>query len=106
MTVYNKLVRDRIPELIEQKGEHPVVRILDDAEYTEQLERKLDEEVAEYHRDRNLEELADIMEVVFALTENLGASREELMEAYRRKNEKRGGFSKRIFLVAKEEEMF
>lgn len=103
MTVYNKLVRDKIPDMIRRQGAQPTVRILDDQEYTCSLEGKLDEEVAEYHRDKNVEELADILEVVFALAENLGVSREELMDVYREKNEKRGGFSKRIFLVSKED---
>lgn len=103
MTVYNKLVRDKIPELIRQQGQSPILRILEDEDYTKCLEQKLDEEVAEYHRDRNLEELADILEVVFSLAENLGASRNELMNVYQEKNEKRGGFAKRIFLVSKED---
>ena len=100
--VFNKLVRDNIPDLMEANGQLPVVRVLDDEDYTLCLEKKLDDEVAEFHRDKNIEELADILEVVFALTENLGASREELMEVYRGKNEARGGFSKRLFLVSKE----
>ena len=100
--IYNKLVRDRIPELIEAQGERPVVRILDDEEYRRCLEEKLDEEVAEYHRDKDLEELADILEVVYGLADSLGASRQELMEVYDRKHEKRGGFANRIFLISKE----
>ena len=99
---YNKLVRDRIPELIRQKGETPVVRILDEAEYRHCLEAKLDEEVSEFHRDRNLEELADILEVVYALAQSLGATREELLEVYHRKNAQRGGFDERYFLISKE----
>ncbi len=99
---YNKLVRDRIPELIEANGERPVVRILDDEAYRLCLEKKLDEEVAEFHQDRNLEELADILEVVYALADSLGASRQELTEVYDCKNRKRGGFSKKLFLVSKE----
>jgi len=78
--VYNKLVRDKIPALIEAAGERPVVRILEDEEYCRCLEAKLDEEVAEFHRDRNLEELADVLEVVYALADSLGASHQELME--------------------------
>ena len=100
--VYQKLVRDRIPEIISQQGETPVFRILEDAEYAACLEAKLEEEVAEFHKEQNLEELADILEVVFALTENLGFTREELMEVYREKNRKRGGFGERIFLLSKE----
>ena len=64
MIVYNKLVRDKIPELIEKQGEVPHVRILEEEEYLRHLEAKLDEEAGEYHRDKNAEELADILEVV------------------------------------------
>ena len=102
MIRYEKLVRDKIPQLIAGQGEHPIIRILDDAEYTDCLERKLDEEVAEYHRDKNPEELADILEVVFALAEQLGCSREALMAVYQEKHNARGGFAERIFLIGKE----
>lgn len=100
--VYNKLVRDKIPEIIEAEGECPRFRILSRQEYSGLLEEKLDEEVREFHQDHNLEELADILEVVYALTEDLGHSREELLEACRIKHEKRGGFRDRIFLISKE----
>ena len=102
MTVYNKLVRDKIPEIIRQQGEIPYTRILDTEEYTVLLEDKLDEETAEFHRDRTPEELADILEVVFALAENMGLSKERLMDVYQQKHEARGGFSDRIFLIGKE----
>lgn len=100
--VFNKLVRDKIPEIIEEQGEKVNIRILNDEEYILCLEEKLDEEVAEYHRDKNAEELADILEVVFALAEQYGFSNEELMEIYQRKNISRGGFHNRIFLISKE----
>ena len=103
MTVYNKLVRDKIPQLIRQQGEEPNVRILDDEEYARCLADKLDEEVAEFHRDRNIEELEDSLEVVIALTESVGASTEELMEVYHRKHQERGGFADRAFLISKED---
>lgn len=99
---YNKLVRDRIPEIIRAQGEIPSIRILSEQEYRVQLERKLDEEISEFHNDRNLEELADILEVIYALTENLGFSKEDLMAAYKKKHDERGGFSDRIFLISKE----
>lgn len=102
MTVYNKLVRDRIPELIRAQGETPHVRILDDEEYTACLEQKLDEEVREFHQEKNLEELADILEVVYELAENMGNTREDLDALYRKKHEARGGFRDRIFLISKE----
>ena len=99
--VYHKLVRDKIPALIEAQGETPNIRILSDEEYTRCLEEKLDEEVREYHEDKNLQELADILEVVYALAENQGYTREELMAEYDRKHHARGGFSQRIFLISK-----
>lgn len=99
--IYNKLVRDRIPEIIEAQGETPNIRVLEQEEYLHHLEAKLDEEVAEYHRDKNAEELADILEVVFALAEANGVSRQELMKVYQKKHDARGGFAKRIFLISK-----
>ena len=99
---FNKLVRDKIPELIQAGGKTPLVRILNDDEYTFALERKLDEEVGEFRRDRNLEELADILEVVYALTENLGYSKEDLLECNQRKHAERGGFRTRVFLISNE----
>ena len=101
MTVYEKLVRDKIPELIRAGGETPHIRILEDEEYHRHLETKLDEEVKEFHRDQNLEELADILEVVYALAEEYGG-REELLRLYEKKHEARGGFRERIFLISKE----
>ena len=102
MTQYHKLVRDKIPAIIQAQGEIPHIRILEGEEYTRRLEEKLDEEVAEYHSDKNLAELADILEVVYALTENLGHTQEELLEVYREKHDKRGGFRDRVFLISKE----
>lgn len=100
--VYNKLVRDKIPAIIENQGKIPCIRILEDEEYTLHLEQKLDEEVGEYHKDKTLEELADILEVVYALAENLGCSKEDLINAYQKKHNERGGFSERILLISNE----
>ena len=97
---YHKLVRDKIPAIIEQNGQVPVVRILGDAEYAYYLEQKLDEEVSEFHKDKNVEELADILEVVYALAENMGHTKEELLEARQKKHDERGGFRDRIFLIS------
>lgn len=99
---YNKLVRDRIPEIIAAQGEKPYFRVLDQEEYLLNLEKKLDEETAEFHKEKNLEELADILEVVYALAEAQGYSSEKLLEIYQKKHDARGGFSKRIFLISKE----
>lgn len=102
MIEYNKLVRDKIPRLIAEQGERTVFRILDEGEYAACLEQKLDEETAEFHRDRSIEELADILEVVFALAERLGGSKEALLEVYQHKHDQRGGFLERVFLIGKE----
>lgn len=102
MTEYHKLVRDKIPEIIRSGGELPNVRILDQEEYLACLEMKLDEEVSEFHRDKNAEELADILEVVYALAEGIGCPKEALHAAYDQKHAERGGFAERIFLISKE----
>ena len=102
MVIYNKLVRDKIPAIIAAQGELPHIRILEQEEYLQHLEAKLDEEAGEYHRDKNAEELADILEVVFALADSIGCSRENLMEICQRKHEARGGFRDRVFLISKE----
>ena len=101
--VYNKLVRDKIPRLIENQGEKPNFRIMEEEEYIQALEQKLDEEVGEFHRDKNTEELADILEVVFALAKTLDCSVDELMQVYQKKHDARGGFDHRIFLISKED---
>jgi predicted house-cleaning noncanonical NTP pyrophosphatase (MazG superfamily) len=97
-----KLVRDKIPMLIENSGEKPIVRILEEEEYRRCLEAKLDEEVAEFHSDRNAEELADILEVVYALAETIGCTKDALLQCYERKHAQRGGFCDRVFLEGKE----
>ena len=102
MVEYNKLIRDKIPEIIASKGAAAEITVLSDEEYPSYLEAKLDEEVGEYHRDKNAEELADILEVVFALADNMGCSQNELMDIYQRKHDSRGGFRDRIFLISKE----
>lgn len=100
--VYNKLVRDRIPDIIRAQGEIPIFRVMEDEEYAYRLREKLMEEVQEFQNDENLEELADILEVVFALAESLGYSKEELMACCKEKHERRGGFQYKILLLSKE----
>ena len=100
--VYNKLVRDKIPEIIAQKGCKAETRVLSDEEYLVYLEKKLDEEVAEFHSDKNAEELADILEVVYALAASIGCTQEELMKIYQEKHDARGGFAEKILLISSE----
>lgn len=94
-----KLVRDGIPDLMLQNGQTPHIRILDDTEYRKELENKLQEEVEEYLRDKNEEELADILEVLDAIIEENHFSWENILEIKRAKKESRGGFKKKIFLI-------
>ena len=100
--MYHKLVRDKIPDIIRKQGETPTTRILTAKEYTAALEQKLDEETSEFYREKNLEELADILEVVYALAEDLGSTKEELLRIYDEKHENRGGFRDRLFLISKD----
>ena len=95
---YNKLVRDRIPAIIEATGATCETEILSDADYLTLLDRKLEEELAEYRQDRNVEELADLMEVVYACAAARGYSREELETVRAEKAAKRGGFAEKILL--------
>ena len=96
---YDKLVRDRIPTIIEGNGETPVVRTAsDDDEYEDYLLEKLREEVAEYAESRDPEELADVLEVVRAIREFEGLSAAELEELRAEKADERGGFTDRIVL--------
>ena len=95
---YNKLVRDRIPEIIEQSGKSCTTAVLSDEEHLKMIDAKLDEELAEYHKDQNIEELADLMEVIYAAAKARGYSLEELEQVRAAKAEKRGAFDKRILL--------
>ena len=95
---YNKLVRDLIPEIIEESGKKCSIEILNDEEYIKSIDAKLDEELAEYHKDQNIEELADLLEVIYAAARARGYSIEELERMRVSKAQERGGFDKRILL--------
>ncbi|PRX52616.1 putative house-cleaning noncanonical NTP pyrophosphatase (MazG superfamily) [Nonomuraea fuscirosea] len=98
---YGKLVRNRIPEIIEAEGRTAKVRVLGESELVPALTAKLVEEAEELREAESgdrLGELADIYEVLAALTETLGFSDEQVQEAARHKRDKRGGFSRRLWL--------
>ena len=95
---YNKLVRDRIPEIIRSTGKTCITEILSGEDYLHMLDVKLNEELAEYHKDQNLEELADLLEVIRAAAVARGYTVEELEAVRAAKAAKRGGFEKRILL--------
>lgn len=96
---YNKLVRDKIPEIIEASGRICKTEILSDEEYLKKIDAKLDEEVAEYHQDLNLEELADVLEVLYSIAVARGYSVEELEALRSKKKDERGGFEKKILMT-------
>ena len=96
---YNKLVRDLIPDIIEREGNECRTRILSDEEYLKMLDAKLDEELLEYHQDQNIEELADLLELIQAAAIARGYTLEELEAVRAEKAKKRGGFEKKIFLI-------
>ena len=97
MPTYNKLVRDKIPEIIERAGKTSHTHILSE-EYITELDKKLGEEFAEYQVDKSIEELADMLEVMYAIAEARGHSVSELEAVRREKADKRGAFKDRIFL--------
>lgn len=101
---YNKLVRDRIPDIIEESGKACVTEILSDEEYLCMVDAKLDEELAEYHKDQNIEELADLMELICAVAVARGYTIEQLEKVRAKKTEKRGAFQKKILLVEVKED--
>lgn len=94
----NKLVRDRIPEIIEASGKSCSTEILSAEDYLRAVDAKLDEELAEYHKDQNIEELADLLEVIRAAAIARGYTIEDLERVRVEKAAKRGGFEKRILL--------
>ncbi|SMC62190.1 nucleoside triphosphate pyrophosphohydrolase [Papillibacter cinnamivorans] len=102
--IHNKLVRDRIPEIIAAAGKTCITSILSDDEYLCMLDAKLDEELAEYHQDQNIEELADLLEVVRAAAIARGYSIVQLEDICQKKRIARGGFEKRILLQEVREE--
>lgn len=95
---YNKLVRDKIPELIESEGQTCKTRVLRDEEYLKELRTKLQEEVQEYLDSGDLEEIADVLEVLDGLAVAQGSSVSEVVDLQKLKRKERGGFSERIFL--------
>ena len=99
---YQKLVRDRIPEIIAQDGFVPRVRVLDDGEYLLELRRKLQEEVNEFSESGDLEEIADILEVLYAICSAKGCSEDEIHEIRAQKRRRRGGFEQKLFLISKD----
>lgn len=104
---YKKLVRDRVPELIEKTNKTCVVRILEEDEFVQCLKDKLYEEIEEYLESENnqeaTEELADLIEVIYALAKTHGISQERLEQIRLNKLKPRGAFEKKVYLEYTEE---
>ena len=98
MQTYHKLVRDRIPEIIENDGKKCVCETLSDEDYISLLDQKLNEELAEYQESKSLEELADLLEVMQAVVKARGWTLKELEQVRADKAVKRGGFERKILL--------
>lgn len=98
MKQHNKLVRDKIPEYIREKGEEVVFHVADEKEYWEKLKEKLFEEIEEFNEDENQEELADVFEVIDAIIDFKKFDRENLQKIQEQKAKERGGFKNWIIL--------
>lgn len=102
MKVYNKLVRDKIPEIMRENDAMPVIRILNNKEYVEELKKKLQEEVSEYLESGEIEELADMQEVMLAILDAENVEVADFEKIRTDKVLKKGAFSKKIFLIKEE----
>lgn len=98
ITKYNKLVRDRIPEIIEKGGKRPVVEVLGNEAYKKYLDEKLGEELKEYLDDDSVAELADIVEVIYAILKYKGTDISDFENIRKTKAIERGAFDKRLLL--------
>lgn len=95
---YEKLVRDKIPEIIRTKGTEPIIHVASEREYWLKLKEKLLEEVGEFNEAESQEEMADVLEVIDAILEFKGFKKEDIEALKNKKAEERGGFKDRIIL--------
>ncbi len=95
---YHKLVRDKIPEYIREKGETPITHIANEKEYYQKLKEKLIEEIKEFNKNESVEEFADILEVLDAIADYKKFDKKEIEKIKAEKAEAKGKFKKRIIL--------
>ncbi|WJQ82612.1 nucleoside triphosphate pyrophosphohydrolase [Brevibacillus brevis] len=102
MIVYNKLIRDKIPQIMKEKGKEFTVHKLSNEQFETELKNKLSEELQEFNQatpQEEIEELADMVEVIYAYLKYKGVSINEFEKIRLNKQEKRGGFEEKLFLV-------
>jgi predicted house-cleaning noncanonical NTP pyrophosphatase (MazG superfamily) len=99
MSSCNKLVRDKIPEIIKADGKECETRVLDDQEYLLSLNKKLDEELREYYESESIDELVDMVEVIYAVARQYGISIQEFERLRLLKRQERGGFDQKLLLM-------
>ena len=99
MIKYNKAIRDKIPEIIAESGKKYNLKQLDDESFLAELETKLTEEVNEYAESKDVEELADLLEVIYRISELRGVNSDELDKIRKEKAKKRGKFDSNLFLI-------
>ncbi|MBS4539011.1 nucleoside triphosphate pyrophosphohydrolase [Clostridium sp. D2Q-11] len=97
--IYNKLIRDKIPQIIEENNKEYVIEKVNERELSQLLNKKLQEEVDEYLESEEVEELADILEVIHGILDTKNISFKELEKIRESKKHKRGGFSKGVKLI-------
>ena len=100
MKIYNKAIRDRIPEIIEAQGKDYNVVVLNDEDFLEAMEKKLEEELEEYQKEKSVMELCDIIEVAMRIAELRNVPNEKLMRLRSQKNLDRGSFKNNLFLIS------
>lgn len=106
--IYNKLVRDKIPEIIKKDNAEPKTRVLEQEEYLKALLKKLEEEakeVAEAGTDKQalMKEIGDVYEIIDAIIDNCGLDKAAIKKLQDERRTERGGFNKKIFLESVDE---
>lgn len=108
MLVYNKLVRDKIPKIIEQSGKTFTTKILSEEDYIDSINEKMQEELNEYisaeTNENAIEELADLLELIHVASVTLGSDIKEVEKVRQEKALKRGSFNDRVFLIEVEDD--
>jgi|ETNmetMinimDraft_1059919.scaffolds.fasta_scaffold430364_2 predicted house-cleaning noncanonical NTP pyrophosphatase (MazG superfamily) len=104
LIMYNKAIRDKIPEIIKNSGNSCNVKTLNDDDFLIELEKKLKEELEEYFENKTIEELGDIVDVINRIVILKGVSSEDFKKIRSKKISTNGGFDKNFFLLDAEKD--